>query len=169
MKVEEHRWTKASRYRVIFGTTIIFLLIVSLFWYLQYRWEREEPTKDPSSPTGYYIPKDIDDAFIELDKILSPKSKYEIMKAAPIDMIKYHHGLGMWLRNNWGLWHDSRLAKYFNNIGIYHPDDMSSIVLTSYWRKMHSKPLNVDGQVKLFQKYWEIMKGSPKKKEMQQT
>lgn len=27
------------------------------------------------------------------------------------DMIRYHMGLGMWMRNNWGLWGGSRLAK----------------------------------------------------------
>lgn len=48
-------------------------------------------------------------------------------------MIEYHFGLGMWMRNNWGLWGGSRLQKYFTDRGTAHPDDMSSVVLFYYW------------------------------------
>lgn len=41
---------------------------------------------------------------------------------------KFHFGFGMWLRNNWDLWKGSRLSKYFNSIGVYHPDDMTGII-----------------------------------------
>lgn len=70
-----------------------------------------------------YIPKDLGERFIELDKQLSEVNKNE-MKALSKrdDMIKYHHGLGTWMRNNWGLWGGSRLQKYFTDRKIGHPD-----------------------------------------------
>lgn len=74
-------------------------------------------------------------------------------------MVRYHHGLGMWMRNEWGLWGGSRLAAYFNGIGIYHPDDMSAIILDSYWRKLHGKPIDLESQVKRYQEYWQKVKG----------
>ena len=49
------------------------------------------------------------------------------------EMIRYHHGLGTWIRNNWGLWGGSRLQKYFTDKGMAHPDDMSSVILFYYW------------------------------------
>ena len=70
------------------------------------------------------------------------------------DMIQYHHGLGRWIRNNWELWAGSRLAKYFNDIGINHPDDMSGIILDSYWRQLNEKPIKLDEQIKYYQEYW---------------
>ena len=54
------------------------------------------------------------DCFIQLDKILPEKDRTEIKNLKSRDeTIKYHHGLGVWLRNNWGLWGGSRLQKYF--------------------------------------------------------
>jgi hypothetical protein len=65
-----------------------------------------------------------------------------------------HFGFGMGLRNCWGLWHGSRLARHFNGLGIYHPDDMSGIILTSLWRHLNHEPLRVDEQVKVCREYW---------------
>jgi hypothetical protein len=87
-----------------------------------------------------YIPKDLGEALIELDKSLTEINKKE-MQALPkrADMIQYHHSLGTWMRNNWGLWGGSRLQKYFTDKGIMHPDDMSSVVLFFYYDWLHGK------------------------------
>ncbi|MBS1796836.1 MAG: hypothetical protein JSS81_23625 [Acidobacteria bacterium] len=87
-----------------------------------------------------YIPKDLGECFVELDKSLKEVDKNE-MRALPKrdDMIRYHMGLGMWMRNNWGLWGGSRLQKYFTDRGIRHPDDMSSVVLFYYYDWLNGK------------------------------
>ena len=118
-----------------------------------------EPRKDASSRTGYYVPRDLDDALTEVDRIMGAKEHDDVMKATEDGMIEYHFGLGMWMRNNWGLWSGSRLAQYFNQIGIQHPDDMSGIILDSYWRKLHGKPIDLEGQVRYYQDYWKNEKG----------
>lgn len=118
-----------------------------------------EPRKDASSKTGYYIPEDLDDVLVEVDRIfVSAGERDAVMKAAEDDMVQYHHGLGMWMRNEWGLWAGSRLSEYFNRIGIHHPDDMSGIILNSYWRKLHGKPIDLERQVKYYQEYWRKQK-----------
>ena len=83
---------------------------------------------------GVYIPKDLGDCFVTLDTMLAEVDTDE-MRALPRreDMIRYHHGLGMGLRNSWGLWRGSRLQKYFTDRGVRHPDDMSGIVLDYYY------------------------------------
>lgn len=49
------------------------------------------------------------------------------------EMIEYHFGLGMWMRNNWGLWRGkSRLLPFFEAKGITHPDEMSGYILDTY-------------------------------------
>ena len=70
------------------------------------------------------------------------------------DMIQYHHGLGTWIRNNWALWPNGRLSKYFNEGGIKHADDMSGIILTSFWRHLHSQPIKLDEHIEGYKKYW---------------
>ena len=81
-----------------------------------------------------YIPQNLHEAFLELDKQLPEIAKKEMLALVKRDeMIRYHHGLGMSLRNNWGLWGGSRLQKYFTVRGVKHPEDMSSVVLYFYY------------------------------------
>src|SRR4051812_25886021 len=86
-----------------------------------------------SAHGGTYIPKDLDDAHQQLLKIFTPKDIAHIkaMKKEG-DMIQYHMGLGMGLRNDWGLWRGSRLSQWFNQRGIFHPDDMSGIIFDTF-------------------------------------
>ena len=102
-----------------------------------------------------YIPKDLDDCFIEIDKILNFEDTKELKEGTEDDMALEHHYLGRHLRNTWGLWQESHFAKWFNEKGIHHADDMSGIILTSYWRHLNSKPIELDKQIKHYQDYWE--------------
>lgn len=116
------------------------------------------PAADAGTSTeleSTYIPKDLQDAFRELDRILAADVREEMRAGSEDDMIGYHHGLGLWIRNEWGLWADSRLAKYFEGSGIRHPDDMSGIILVSYWRHVHGVDLRLDEQVAWYVAYWE--------------
>lgn len=86
------------------------------------------------SLNGHYIPKNIEECFIELNKILKPETVDGIKKLKSRDETSnYHMGLGLWLRNNWGLWGGSRLQVYLTNKGLNHPDDMSGLILEYYY------------------------------------
>jgi hypothetical protein len=114
------------------------------------------PTCDPNSATEIYIPKDIEDAFKELDRMLTREFRDYFAKCPISDTLKYHFGLGMWLRNNWGMWSGDRLASYFASIGIFHPDDMSGIILDSYWRYLNRTDICLQEQVEVYQEYWRM-------------
>ncbi len=116
------------------------------------------PTKDTESASGVYIPKDLNDAFVELNTMLSPELIQEMKIGDERDMVRYHRSLGMWMRNNWGLWKGSRLSSYFNKLGIHHPDDMSGIILDSFWRHLNRRPLELKKQVKYYKDYWKKIK-----------
>ena len=104
--------------------------------------QREDLKKRLVSETigDHYIPKDLGDAFQQLDKELPEIVRKEMTALVKRDdMITYHMGLGMWMRNNWGLWGGSRLQKYFIDKGFTHPDNMSSVILFYYWDWLHDK------------------------------
>lgn len=65
-----------------------------------------------------------------------------------------HHSAGRYMRNNWGLWKTSPLSKWFFSIGIYHADDMSGIIFTSFHRYINQKDIDLEGQVKLYDDFW---------------
>ena len=119
---------------------------------------RITPTSDPSAPFGVYVPADLDDAFKELSRMLHPKMIERMKTGTETNMVQYHFGLGMWMRNNWALWKGSRLSTWFNQKGVHHPDDMSGIILTSFWRHLNSRPIELDVQVKQYEEYWEKAK-----------
>jgi len=104
--------------------------------------------------SAVYIPKNLNDAHRELEKMLKPEDIKKMKSGTERDMSMYHLGLGMWLRNNWGLWKGGRLAEYFNKKGIHHPDDMSGIILRTFWCKLHNKPFRLQERIKFFQAFW---------------
>ena len=58
------------------------------------------------------------------------------------------------MRNNWGLWKGSRLSKWFNSQGIKHTDDMSGVILVSYYRHLNGKPIELEKQIQYYKNYW---------------
>ena len=89
---------------------------------------------------GIYIPSNLVDCLIELDKVLTKEQIREItMLTNKDDIYKYHTTWGRMIRNRWQLWGASRLKKYFldQSNGFMHPDDMSSIILEYYYDWTH--------------------------------
>jgi hypothetical protein len=117
---------------------------------------RLNPTPDPGAKYKVYVPVDLEDAFKELNKMLHPDLIKEMKDGEESGMSTYHMGLGMWMRNNWVLWGGGLLAKYFNSLGIYHPDDMSGIILTSFWRRLNGKHLGLKEQIADYKEYWRL-------------
>lgn len=74
------------------------------------------------------------------------------------DPVSFHFTTGMQVRNEWGLWKlGSELNKEFNAIGIYHPDDMSGIILETAYRILNGKPVDLKGQIESYQDHWRRM------------
>lgn len=145
---------------------LLFLLFAGVTYPAD--WQEQDkyklnPTPDPTSNNKIYVPTKLDDAFDELKKMLHPELLKEMKEGSERNMVQYHMSMGLWMRNNWGLWAGSRLAKYFNGIGIFHPDDMSGIILDSFWRHLNAQPIKLEEQVAYYQKFWRV-NAQPKKK-----
>lgn len=84
------------------------------------------------SINGVYVPVDVVDACRELDKLLDDSTKVEIIELGKEFNAIAHQTIGMWIRNNWGLWGGSRLQAYLRKNGYSDPDEMSDYILTCY-------------------------------------
>ena len=89
------------------------------------------------------IPKTENEAFAQLDAMLSDKEKLEMVKSDPIE---YHFSLGMWIRNNWIYQQDEedvkRLAKAFRTeMLLFEADDLSMKIIEYYQRYLRRKGL----------------------------
>ena len=102
-----------------------------------------------------YIPKNLADCHRTLDTLLTDSTQQKIIAMSESEFTSgTHFGLGMWIRNNWGLWSGSRLQDYFEKKGLHHPDDMSGLILRTYWRYKHGQPLHVRKEIKKYKEYW---------------
>ena len=119
-------------------------------------------------------------AYTEEITIKSPQTivaaVIEILKAKDIENLKvedpaaFHHSTGRWMRNRWLLWDkESALYKDFNSIGIFHPDDMSGIILETAHRIINGLSPHLAIQVSHYKEYWAKagldMSGNPISKE----
>lgn len=112
------------------------------------------------------VPNNLDEAI----KFLEAFYFEDISEIKKMNEIEFnsssHFGLGMYLRNIWFLWwspnhgYDSwpkekpKIVEYFNAIDIYHADDMSGIILTSFFRKIKGLDINIPEQVKKYKIHW---------------
>jgi hypothetical protein len=66
-----------------------------------------------------------------------------------------HHGFGMAMRNEWGLWHDSPLNQFFKErYGLGHADDMSGLILEGIDAAVKGHDFDVDGLVAKYKAHW---------------
>jgi len=91
-----------------------------------------------------YIPKDMAEAFNELNKKIDDDSKLKF-KTVPEEIAarKLHFSLGRWMITHWSFYEGSRFSHYLKKIGITHPDDMARFTIRTYHRHLNKKSLDV--------------------------
>jgi hypothetical protein len=103
---------------------------------------------------GIYIPKNLDDALLQLDKLLSPQKQTELMMMPEDSVCKQLHlTLGKRIIENWGFYGGSRLSHYLRSAGVTYPDDMGDFIMLAYHRKLNGKPVVLKDLVIHFRKF----------------
>lgn len=87
---------------------------------------------------GEKIPTTLEEAARRVLEILrDAKDGHDVLESEDIGQFgsRLHHGLGRWIRNNWGLW--SRDTELFTDISgqfyLVHADDMSGLIMDAAW------------------------------------
>lgn len=81
----------------------------------------------------------IDEIYVRL-LALSEEGRNEFINTKKKDLIKYHHGLGRQIRNEFGLWELSWEPKIENGVDASpdHPDAISMRIIESVWERAQS-------------------------------
>jgi len=104
--------------------------------------------------TNLKYPCTLDSIILVFFHTWDDSTTYEFKNFPDSILANLNHETGMWLRNSYGLWSRTCLVEYFWELGIFHPDDISAIVLTCYHRFLNGKELKVDEQVEMFKSFW---------------
>lgn len=102
---------------------------------------------------GVYIPKNLDEAMVELDKKIGPDMQAKI-RAIPQDTVcqLLHHRLGQWMIMNWSFYEGSRLAHYLRTAGVTFPDDMADFLILAYHDHLNGRPFSIKDNAVRFRK-----------------
>lgn len=123
--------------------------------------------KDCKDYKENYIPKNLKDAIEYLNCVWSEFDKTEFKNKEEKEAVtELHFGTGMSIRNGWDLWKGkNRICRFFKSKGIFHPDDISSIILTSFHRHLNGKSIDLETQIEDYKSYWERISNENKEKE----
>ena len=98
-------------------------------------------------------PKNLTECIQMLDKNLKKEDK-ECIKTLTEEkfFMESHFTLGMGIRNEWIRSGNPELVKFFLDQGVEHLDDMSAMILTSYYRHLLGKEIDFEGQISAHKK-----------------
>jgi hypothetical protein len=99
---------------------------------------------------GNYIPKDIEEAIREINRILDSASIAEIKnyRNEEVAVGMEHFGLGYIIRNMWKLGG----SRFLHDTGLEEADYISGLVTTAYYRHLNNKPINLDELIEEYKK-----------------
>lgn len=112
---------------------------------------------------GVYIPKDLEDAFVELDRLSGAPQK-QSFKMAEEDVVakKLFFGVGRWMSVNWHFNDGSRFVKVLKGYGIHYPDDMIDFMLRAYHRHLNGLPIKAEESGAMYKKKRETLRAAKK-------
>ena len=98
-------------------------------------------------------PKNLTECIQMLDKNLKKEDKEYIKTLTEEEFfMESHFTIGMGIRNEWIRSGNPELVKFFSDEGVKHPDDMSAMILTSYYRHLLGKEIDFEGQISAHKK-----------------
>jgi len=108
--------------------------------------------KDCNDYPKNYVPIDLTDALNYLDCIWNDSLKTDFKKLPErVAVNDYYRNYRVGISERWGLVNgNTDIYNYFQNLGIFNPDDMSHIILTSFHRYLNGKDLEFEKTVKRY-------------------
>ena len=101
------------------------------------------------------IPNTLEEAFSYLDTSMKADQRLAFMHRSERDaIVQAHFAVGMYIRNQWLRTGKSALVGILKAAGAGSYDDLSSIILTSYWRHLHGKPIELERQGACYKRWW---------------
>ena len=93
-------------------------------------------------------PPELRPVFRALDTLLTAGARDTLRRISSDSLWLYHMSLGMYVRNEFGLWRGGPLADALRARGLRHPDDMSGVVVDAYRQFLRRERVDVDAAIR---------------------
>ena len=99
-------------------------------------------------------PSNINECLLELDSQLEDEEKEQIRNLGEDEFVTLSHMfMGQKLRNLWLYPQESPLRKFFKDEGLLSEDDMSDIILKSFYRHLKEEDIRYEEQLERKARY----------------
>jgi hypothetical protein len=88
----------------------------------------------PLSPDQW--PTTVEATVADLLQRMPPDAKEKLRVTSRSDLILYHHGLGTYIRNYYGLWRGNQKLRLSACGKPCHVDDASQVIIEAAWEKL---------------------------------
>ena len=82
-------------------------------------------------------PETVDQAVGVLLGLLPDGEKAKIAAMSQDDLVALHLGMGMWIRNNLGLWSEN--SALLQSARAQNPDDASVVIIEDLWQRLREE------------------------------
>ncbi len=91
---------------------------------------------------GVYIPADLGEAFVQLNKLTDSQSKAIFRQYEEKEAVRhFFNSFGRWIIHNWGFYGGSRFSHYLKSLQLQHPEDMALFTMIAYHRHLNNRAL----------------------------
>jgi hypothetical protein len=97
----------------------------------------DEPTPDFLAPGEW--PTTVDGVVEDIVSRMPERDRTRIRDTNLGDLIKFHHGFGTWIRNNYGLWRGNQTLIVDACGQPCHPDDASMKIIYALWHALQAQ------------------------------
>jgi len=137
------------RWLRVFARSLLVLWVVSVA-HIRFGPKSVEP-EGAESGSSHDVPQSLPEAIAQLDSELDEQTKEKFVfhadakgrELSQVEIFKSagygHLGIGASIRNQWGLWTDSRLKRWFLWRAVIHPDDMSGVILDEFTEHLRNE------------------------------
>jgi hypothetical protein len=101
----------------------------------------------PDRLSAELVPNTVEEAIDALGRGLSGTDFRSMQVLSEEDAVASAYGVAQWVRH-WGLSAGGGLRHELASAGFEDLDDMSDAVLTCFWRRLHGRPLDLNGQLR---------------------
>jgi len=88
--------------------------------------------------------------FEKLNAVLPSSAKQQLLALPQNQYAALHMGLGLDVRNRFGLWEDNDITRYFRAHGVNHPDYMSTPFIAGFVEYLQGKHVDMAREIKLW-------------------